>query len=321
VASNRPLSANRSLWRRVRLENLLYAYRLVVSQPLALSLTLSRREARGLLDRARLERRIPEVIALPWLASAWEDELREPYYDYTRNVSDEMMAISLRLATAMLVLCDLSKPARLLDTGSGFSSYALRLWATRNGGEVTSVDHDLDWLRRTKEYLEASSLPVSNLLTWDAFAKDVHDPFDFILHDIGGGARPARLAPVLGHASTSSLVVLDDMHKPGYERHARRVLSDRGFEIYSLRAHTLDMFDRFAWVAIRTRGSRETSIGGSRGHEPRVHPATAAGGLTTDSTTSLPIRHDERRERRVHLQGSEDPRGGLGGPPSRVRDL
>ena len=42
-------------------------------------------------------------------------------------------------------------------------------------------------------------MPVSNLLTWDAFAKEVHDPFEFILHDIGPGweDRPAKLAPVL----------------------------------------------------------------------------------------------------------------------------
>jgi predicted O-methyltransferase YrrM len=256
VASDRPLSANRSLWRRVSPEAYRYAFRLVVSQPL----TLSRREARGLLDRARLERRFPEAIELPRLVSAWEDELREPYDDYTRNVSDPLMAISLVLASAMLVLCDLSRPARLLDTGSGFSSYALRVWGTRNGSEVTSVDHDPDWLRRTKEYLAASSLPVSNLLTWESFAKEVHDPFDFILHDIGpGGARPARLAPVLDHAGTSSLVVLDDMQQHGYERYARKVLSDRGFEIYSLRRwHTLDVSGRFAWLAIRMHGSRET---------------------------------------------------------------
>jgi predicted O-methyltransferase YrrM len=244
------MSTNRSLWRRVRLENVLFAYRLVVSEPLA----LSRREARGLLDLERLRRLFPEACDFPRLASAWEDELREPYDDYTRNVSDYIFAISLRLATAMLVLCDLSKPARLLDIGSGFSSYALRLWATRNGSEVTSVDDDPDWLRRTKGYLEASSLPVSNLITWDAFAKDVHDPFDFILHDIGSDMeyRRAMLAPVLTHAATNSLVVLDDMHKHGNERHARRVLSDRGFEIYSLRAHTLDYINRFAWLAIRT---------------------------------------------------------------------
>jgi predicted O-methyltransferase YrrM len=257
VASNRPLSPNRSLWGRVRLEDLLKAYRLVVSEPVA----LSRREARGMLDLVRLERRLPEAIEFPKLASAWEDELREPYDHYTRNVSDQIFAISLRLATAMLVLCDLLKPARLLDTGSGFSSYALRLWATRNGSEVTSVDHDPEWLRRTKEYLEASSLPVSNLLTWDAFAKDVHDPFDFILHDIGPGIedRRAKLAPVLVHADRSGLVVLDDMHlSTRYERHARRALSDRGFDIYSLRRwHTLDQFGRFAWLAIRTHGSRE----------------------------------------------------------------
>jgi predicted O-methyltransferase YrrM len=215
-----------------------------------------------MLDLARLERRLPEAIEFPKLASAWEDELREPYDDYTRNVSDQQWAISLRLATAMLVLCDISKPARLLDTGSGFSSYALRLWATRNGSEVTSVDHDPEWLRRTKEYLEASSLPVSNLLTWHAFAKDVHDPFDFILHDIGPGMedRRAKLVSVLAHAGRSSLVVLDDMHRsPGYERHARKVLSDRGFEIYSMRRlHTLDQFGRFAWLAIRMHGSRVT---------------------------------------------------------------
>lgn len=257
MASYRPLGANRSLWRRVSLENLLYAYRLVVSQPL----TLSRYEARGLLDRARLERRLREAIEFPRLASAWEDELREPYDYYTRNVSDQVSAISLLLASAMLALCDISRPARLLDTGSGFSSYALRLWATRNEGEVTSVDHDPGWLRRTKDYLEASSLPVSNLLTWDAFAKDVQDPFDFILHDIGPAMqdRPAKLAPVLTHAGASSLVVLDDMHKPGYERHARRVLSARGFEIYSLRRwHTLDVYGRFAWLGIRMQPSRDT---------------------------------------------------------------
>ena len=160
MASNRPLSVNRSLWRRVSLENLLHAYRLVVSDPLA----LSRREVRGMLDLVRLERHLPEAIEFPKLASEWEDELREPYDDYTRNVSHQFWAISLRLATTMLVLCDISKPARLLDTGSGFSSYALRLWAARNGSEVTSVEYDPGWLRRTREYLEASSLPFRTSL-------------------------------------------------------------------------------------------------------------------------------------------------------------
>jgi protein-L-isoaspartate O-methyltransferase len=249
VAGDQPLRADRSGRRRVRFETLPYAYRLIVSQPLA----LSRREARGLLDLERLRKRLPEAIDFPRLASMWEDELRDAYENYTRNVSDPVFAISLRLATAMMVLCDIAKPTRLLDTGSGFSSYILRLWAARKGGDVTSVDHDTAWLGRTRDYLEASSLPVSNLLTWDAFEKDVHDPFEFILHDIGPGweDRPAKLAPVLAHAGPNSLVVLDDMHKPGYERHARRVLSDRGFEIYSLRAHTLDMIGRFAWLAIR----------------------------------------------------------------------
>ena len=135
MASNRPLSVNRSLWRRVSLENLLHAYRLVVSDPLA----LSRREVRGCWTSYALKDAFRRR-SIPKLASAWEDELREPYDDYTRNVSHQFWAISLRLATAMLVLCDISKPARLLDTGSGFSSYALRLWAARNGSEVTSVD-------------------------------------------------------------------------------------------------------------------------------------------------------------------------------------
>jgi hypothetical protein len=140
------MSTNRSLWRRVSLEKSLFAYQLVVSQPLA----LSRYEARGFLDLERLRRRFPWALELPRLASAWEEELRGPHHDYTCKVSDQIFAISLRLATTMLALCDVAKPARLLDTGSGFSSYALRLWATRNGGEVTSLDHDPDWLVRTK---------------------------------------------------------------------------------------------------------------------------------------------------------------------------
>jgi hypothetical protein len=39
---------------------------------------------------------------------------------------------------------------------------------------------------------------------------------------------------------------------------ARRILSGRGFENYSLRGHTLDRIGRFAWLAIRMYGSRKT---------------------------------------------------------------
>jgi len=211
----------------------------------------------GMRDTSRLVRRWAWFSHYEALAAPWRDEIRDAYAGYEWPVSHLTYAASLRLATLLLVLCDALQPRRILDTGSGFSSFVFRTWGAKQDANVhvTSVDHDPEWLARTREYLERAGLGTEDLVTWEEFASRPADAdgYDLVLHDLGGGMdnRRATLGRVLRTVAPGGSAALDDVHQPGYGRYARRTLRELGFEPFSLREQTLDGFGRFAMLGIR----------------------------------------------------------------------
>jgi predicted O-methyltransferase YrrM len=185
------------------------------------------------------------------IASA-EGELLPFLADYCREVSTPEMAVSLRSAALLAALCRLSHPRRILDTGSGFSSFVLRRVAPASEPpQVWSVDDDARWLARTAAFLRRHGLPEGRLLAWEDFVTSGERDFDLIFHDLGRAERIRLdvLPDVCRRLARRGLLLLDDFHKRAYRGAARRILSAAGLAPVPLRHHTLDGFGRFAALA------------------------------------------------------------------------
>jgi hypothetical protein len=169
----------------------------------------------------------------PAQSSQYFARLRPDYEDYVTRVSTPDMAISLELAGLLLFLAETVRPARILDLGSGFSSFVLR---QVRGASVLSVDDDANWLNRTSEYLREKNCENLNLALWSDLVQLSPEPFDLIFHDLAlVEQRRATLSQVLEWSK--GWIVLDDGHKAGYITDIRTC--PRNF--YSLRRLAMDM--------------------------------------------------------------------------------
>lgn len=200
--------------------------------------------------------RFPALAELPDAAAESSGVLADPYRDYVTSVSTAAWAVSLQTAALLRGLCVLLKPEAVLDLGSGFSSFVLRLYSrdAPHSCTVHSVDDDSTWLAQTRNFLMARGLHTEGLFPWNTFRQDAASRYQLILHDLGGmDLRLEALPRVLALAAPGGLVVLDDMHKPHYAPHAIECCHSAGFEIRSLRALTLDQFGRHACLAFHSR--------------------------------------------------------------------
>jgi hypothetical protein len=204
----------------------------------------------GAKDRKRIGAMLPFVR---------HDDLREAagilrpsHEEYLASVSRADMAVSLELAAFLSALCDWLRPRKIADLGSGYSSFVFRSYAARAGDcEVWSVDDDGDWLRRTRDWLEAQSLATGNLLLWDDFVREPPRGVDLVLHDLGHMALRARVLDEVLRRNENAIVVLDDMHKTDYGSFARGRLKGSPWRCLSLRAFTLDGLGRYSELAFR----------------------------------------------------------------------
>jgi predicted O-methyltransferase YrrM len=170
---------------------------------------------KGRRDASELRRRHPTLLPS-------DDDLRtltqtlSPVYDgYVRDVSDVEWSMSLETAACLYHLCRAMRPARLLDTGSGFSSYVFRLYAREAPGPVTvvSADDDEQWLARTAEFLRQNDLPTDGLVRWPP-EQVATGQFDLVFHDLAfGSARVAAIPLMLAAVrEQGGAVLFDDAH-------------------------------------------------------------------------------------------------------------
>lgn len=92
-------------------------------------------------------------------------------------------------------------------------------------------------------------MSASELHTWDDFypAKRALKP-DLILHDIGDSLKRVEVMPQLSEfMSTSTHVILDDIHKPLLRDRAMSWIRRRWLRYVNLKPYTLDNFGRFQW--------------------------------------------------------------------------
>ncbi len=221
-----------------------------------LSLRKERIAARyeGKRDKKRMHKLIPEFHEYEKLAQASLKELQPYYKEYVSKISPADMVLSLELSCLLHTLCKIKAPQVLIDLGSGFSSFVLRLYALHANTSVTvySIDDNSVWLERTRAFLVKHQLNSNMLLTWSEFCNMNRPKADIVLHDLGSvSKRSETLENALGLIQDDGFLILDDIHKDGYNIEARKTVSRLGFHLWSLRHYTLDTFGRFASIAFR----------------------------------------------------------------------
>lgn len=207
----------------------------------------------GERDAFRLAIDLPPLRDLQRHIAANRERLLPFYEPYIFHVSTANMAASLELATFLYSFCELMKPTRIVDLGSGFSSFVFRHYAAQASApaQVWSVDDDPAWLEKTRAYLGEHHLSTSNLELWDRFRQTQHPQFDLVLNDINRPpAREQMIAPSLDLVRPGGVIIFDDIHKPHYRVAVRQAVYRRGYRYYSLQHYTKDRIRRFSGLAV-----------------------------------------------------------------------
>ncbi len=184
--------------------------------------------------------------------------LRHDYKEYVKQITTLDMAISLKTAVFLRIFCEGFKPKRILDLGSGFSSFVLRSYAaTQNGVEVWTVDDSPEWLERTRVYLTLHNLSTTKLILWNKFQEGLFDPFDLILYDIGNMTlRCNSLHFVLKLIKKRrGVVILDDMHKAPFRKYVSDTLNRCSCSHSDLSMYTRDELGRYCWIVFDICGT------------------------------------------------------------------
>jgi predicted O-methyltransferase YrrM len=198
-------------------------------------------------DAARLRQRFPFLGSYAKVSAAVAQRLTPAHADYTARVSPDPIALALPLAIFLGVLCEQLRPRRILDLGSGFSSYVFRAVAAVPAGTppagaapvIYSIDQSRAWLDKTRAFLQHHGADAPHLATWDEFAATTPAPFDMVLQDFATlDTRRRMLDRVVDLCGPGGLIVIDDMHVPGYRRATLRALDRRGLDYFSLRLFT-----------------------------------------------------------------------------------
>lgn len=179
--------------------------------------------------------------------------LEKDYNLYCNKVSTEIMASSLECVLLLLGLCMDAKS--VIDFGSGFSSYALRKFAKiyNKDIEIYSVDDDVEWLDKTRQFIEQNGLDSKNILPLDAALKLIDRKFNVVFFDIAhyqDGTRQAIFPAVLNRfVENETKLLVDDLHIFDYFIFIYNYLTERcKYKMINTRPQTLDKFGRFSML-------------------------------------------------------------------------
>jgi predicted O-methyltransferase YrrM len=211
--------------------------------------SLSRRFDGLYLNRASSDSAITDLL----------EELPDRLAEYIQVTgTDEVMAASIELCRFLVRWCEQQRPGRLVDLGSGITSWTLRSWRDRRSPESTviSVDDHPDWLSRSRDFSRQAGTGDRNFLLWDEFQeRHGSDRFDLVVHDFGSvRVRARQMARAFALVRPGGAIVCDDIHKARIWRAARNSMWRTGLQGWSLREETLDSIGRFALLAVSPTG-------------------------------------------------------------------
>lgn len=157
------------------------------------------------------------------------------------------------MGALFFALCAILNPKKILDLGSGFSSFVFRLYASRAAIKpVTwSVDDASEWLEKTEAFLIKHKVNHENLVEWGSFMAQKQDRFDFVLNDFSNMEnRRQHFQEIMSKVSPAGMLFLDDMHRLEYNTYVGGALREFNGKHYSLRLLTKDSFGRYSTLFI-----------------------------------------------------------------------
>lgn len=185
------------------------------------------------------------------IVNEFKKEMIEQYQEYLKSVSS--MAPSMKTMALLLSLC--VPGAKVLDLGSGFSSYMLRYYESRLDMEVWSVDDNHKWLLKTIEYCKNHNVSYDRFLSWNIALDSYLPKFDVVFVDIGTTRnRPKYYQVILEEFCTpKTLALFDDMHKPTLKRAIEHELKAYDYINIGVMDQTKDEFGRYCELVFRLR--------------------------------------------------------------------
>ena len=211
-------------------------------------------------DRLRLSRDLPGLVAVSMASGSAADEIIEEIPERLRDHihvtgADAIVAASAESRRFLVRRFGARRPDRLVDLGSGITSWTSRVWRDRcsPGSTVISVDDDGEWMARSREFSSrAGTGDPDFLLREDFLERHGTDHFDLVVHDSGSVRDQAKqMTPAFDLVAPGGAIICDDTHKARIWSAARSALRRSGYSVWSLREETLDSIGRSALVAMR----------------------------------------------------------------------
>jgi glycosyltransferase involved in cell wall biosynthesis len=171
------------------------------------------------------------------------------FSDYVTKYSIETEAISLEASYYLWEFLSASSVERVLDLGSGWSSFVFRLYKRLAAADlfICSTDESEHWLGTTARFLAMHDLDTSNLHLWPHIDEG---PYDLVLYDMG---RPwdqhEHLTRMLD--LTRGVLLCDDMHYDSLRSALEACAASHGLGVRLLASETTDRFGRFLGLVER----------------------------------------------------------------------
>lgn len=184
-----------------------------------------------------------------------KDNLKIAYKDYIANYSASLISLSLDRGVFFYYLCQLIRPAMILDLGSGFSSFIFRRYSkdTASVASVLSIDDSEFWLNQTADFLKKHDVSADGMQLWNNSQQEVFPEFSIAFLDIGTLEMRLKLLPDLIHKIkfSSGIILIDDFHVPFYRKKVREICKMENINIYSLRKVTRTRLSHNALIQCR----------------------------------------------------------------------
>ncbi len=138
--------------------------------------------------------------------------LRDAYDSYVTTVSPPAMALSWEALEAISEVLSDRNPKRILEYGSGISTYLLASYGRQIGSVIQSYDSDQEWTEKTLEFLRRyeldswASVQYSDLVEPEA-------PADFVLWDFDKNPKRVDLMnDAYANLCDGGVMYVDDTH-------------------------------------------------------------------------------------------------------------
>jgi len=172
--------------------------------------------------------------------------IKKAYIDYIGNVSGR--AISWELAEYLHKLMPELRAKRVLDMGTGFTSYFFRQYPVE---EIWSVDHDPFWLEVTQKFVnkhktDAPNRTIDEYVLLDDFKFE--GKYDIITIDTGPTEmdRVKLFGPAKKHCS--GVIIVDDTNDVEFGMATKEFFKND--LIFDLSETVKDGIGRFAWMIV-----------------------------------------------------------------------